>query len=231
MAMLAPRWGGRSFRSSRSTPSWSSILKLAEKIGVPPHDRHARQAGAAAGPLATVRRLPPQVRADRDGDSARFEELKSHGMEDCFKLLHFHLGSQITNIRQIKGALQRSGPRLRRPGASRARPEFVDVAAASGVDYDGSQTQLRIAVNYTLQEYANDVVYHFKVGDATPSSPIPTWWPSRAAPSPRIIPCWSSTCWRPPRCRCGTSTTTRSGTATPRAVRGAGHSDLPQPFK
>ncbi len=42
------------------------------------------------------------------------EELKARGMEDCFQLLHFHLGSQIPNIRIVKGALERGGARLRR---------------------------------------------------------------------------------------------------------------------
>ena len=81
-------------------------------------------------------------------------------MEDCFKLLHFHLGSQITNIRQIKGALNeavRVYVELHKQGAGL---EYLDVGGGLGVDYDGSQTNFESSVNYTLQEYANDVVYH-----------------------------------------------------------------------
>src|SRR4029079_16127990 len=90
------------------------------------------------------------------------KELKSHGMEDCFKLLHFHLGSQITNIRQIKGALNeavRVYVDLARQGAGLA---YLDVGGGLGVDYDGSQTNFESSANYTLQEYANDVVYHIQ---------------------------------------------------------------------
>jgi len=75
-------------------------------------------------------------------------------------LLHFHLGSQITNIRQIKAAvneavrvyvdLARAGGGLR----------YLDVGGGLGVDYDGSQTDFESSVNYTLQEYANDIIYH-----------------------------------------------------------------------
>ncbi|MEX2139842.1 MAG: biosynthetic arginine decarboxylase, partial [Pirellulales bacterium] len=88
------------------------------------------------------------------------EELKRRGMEDCFKLLHFHQGSQITNIRHIKGALNEAArvyTELKRLGAGL---EYLDVGGGLGVDYDGSQTNFESSVNYTLQEYANDVVYH-----------------------------------------------------------------------
>ena len=81
-------------------------------------------------------------------------------MQDCFKLLHFHLGSQITNIRQIKGALNeavRVYVELAKQGAGL---EYLDVGGGLGIDYDGSQTNFESSVNYTLQEYANDVVYH-----------------------------------------------------------------------
>jgi arginine decarboxylase len=76
--------------------------------------------------------------------------------------LHFHLGSQITNIRQIKGAVTeaiRVYVELKRAGAGL---QFMDVGGGLGIDYDGSQTDFESSVNYTLQEYANDVVYHIQ---------------------------------------------------------------------
>ena len=88
------------------------------------------------------------------------DQLKASGMEDCLQLLHFHLGSQITNIRQIKAAVMEAARvyvELKRAGAGLA---FMDVGGGLGIDYDGSQTDFESSVNYTLQEYANDVVYH-----------------------------------------------------------------------
>jgi arginine decarboxylase len=88
--------------------------------------------------------------------------LKAQGMEDCFQLLHFHLGSQITNIRHIKRALNEAARvyvDLVRNGAGL---KYLDVGGGLGVDYDGSQTNFESSVNYTLQEYANDVVYHIQ---------------------------------------------------------------------
>jgi len=89
------------------------------------------------------------------------EELKTRGMEDCLQLIHFHLGSQITNIRQIKQAVIESARvfvELYRAGATNLT--MLDVGGGLGIDYDGSQTDFESSVNYTLQEYANDVVYH-----------------------------------------------------------------------
>src|SRR5438045_2903653 len=88
------------------------------------------------------------------------QELKDLGMADCLNLLHFHLGSQITNIRQIKGAVNeavRVYVDLARAGAGL---KYLDVGGGLGIDYDGSQTDFESSVNYTLQEYANDVIYH-----------------------------------------------------------------------
>jgi len=90
------------------------------------------------------------------------DQLKSLGMEECLQLLHFHLGSQITNIRQIKGAVieaARAYVEMRRAGAGL---NYLDVGGGLGIDYDGSQTDFESSVNYTLQEYANDVVYHIQ---------------------------------------------------------------------
>jgi arginine decarboxylase len=88
--------------------------------------------------------------------------LKERGFQDGLQLLHFHLGSQITNIRNIKGAITecaRVYVELARAGADM---KYIDVGGGLGIDYDGSQTNFESSVNYTLQEYANDVVFRIK---------------------------------------------------------------------
>ncbi len=90
------------------------------------------------------------------------EYLKQRDMADCLQLVHFHLGSQITNIRSIKSALTEAArvyAELFRIGAG---VRFLDVGGGLGIDYDGSQTDFESSVNYTLQEYANDVVFRVK---------------------------------------------------------------------
>jgi arginine decarboxylase len=89
-------------------------------------------------------------------------ELKANGMEDCLKLLHFHIGSQVTNIRHVKAAVNEAARiyvDLVRQGAGMG---YIDVGGGLGVDYDGSQTNFESSANYTLQEYANDVVFHLQ---------------------------------------------------------------------
>ena len=118
---------------------------------------------------------PVEVRPDRRGDPARAsEELKARGMEDCFQLLHFHLGSQITNIRIVKGALNEAARVYVELVKAGAGLKYLDVGGGLGVDYDGSQTNFESSVNYTLQEYANDVVYHLQTVCDEAKVPHPT---------------------------------------------------------
>jgi arginine decarboxylase len=91
-----------------------------------------------------------------------FEYVRERDMADCLQLVHFHLGSQITNIRNIKSALTEAARvyvELHRVGAG---VRYLDVGGGLGIDYDGSQTDFESSVNYTLQEYANDVVFRIK---------------------------------------------------------------------
>ncbi|MAY74528.1 MAG: arginine decarboxylase [Phycisphaerae bacterium] len=90
---------------------------------------------------------------------AALELLKSRGMADCLKLVHFHVGSQMCDIRQVKTAvseLARVYCELRRLGAG---VEVIDIGGGLAVDYDGSNSTWASSMNYSLEEYANDVVY------------------------------------------------------------------------
>jgi arginine decarboxylase len=91
-----------------------------------------------------------------------YEYLKQRGMEDCLQLIHFHLGSQITNIRSIKNALTEAGRVYTEVARVGAGVRYIDVGGGLGIDYDGSQTDFESSVNYTLQEYANDVIFRIK---------------------------------------------------------------------
>jgi arginine decarboxylase len=90
------------------------------------------------------------------------EFLRQREMIDCLQLVHFHLGSQITNIRSIKEALTEAARIFAELSRIGAGVRFLDVGGGLGIDYDGSQTDFESSVNYTLQEYANDVVFRIK---------------------------------------------------------------------
>jgi len=86
------------------------------------------------------------------------DRLQAEGMLDCLQLLHFHIGSQITAIRAIKDALREASRIFVELHALGANMRFLDCGGGLGVDYDGSRTNFHSSVNYTLQEYAADIV-------------------------------------------------------------------------
>jgi arginine decarboxylase len=86
------------------------------------------------------------------------ERLRGIGMLDCVQLLHFHIGSQITAIRAIKDALREASRIFVELAVLGANMRYLDCGGGLGVDYDGSQTNFHSSVNYTLQEYAADIV-------------------------------------------------------------------------
>jgi arginine decarboxylase len=92
------------------------------------------------------------------------EILREHNLLDRLELLHFHLGSQITNIATVKNALRETGRLYVDLRAMGARLQYLDIGGGLAVDYDGSRTNFHSSMNYTLQEYAADVVS--MLGDA-----------------------------------------------------------------
>lgn len=85
--------------------------------------------------------------------------LREQELLDCFELMHFHVGSQISNIRNIKNSLREASRFFVELCKAGAPLKYFDVGGGMGVDYDGSQTNFHSSVNYSMQEYANDVVY------------------------------------------------------------------------
>ena len=86
------------------------------------------------------------------------DKLRGVGMLDALQLLHFHIGSQITAIRAVKDALREASRIFVELHGLGANMRYLDCGGGLGVDYDGSQTNFHSSVNYTLQEYAADIV-------------------------------------------------------------------------
>ena len=85
--------------------------------------------------------------------------LRARGMEDCLKLVHCHPGSQLQDIRRVKEAINELAHVYAELKLAGAGLEYIDVGGGLGVDYDGTGTNYASSMNYTLNEYANDVVY------------------------------------------------------------------------
>jgi len=137
------------------------IITVSKQVGVEPQiGIRARLLSKGAGKWA-----------ESGGENAKFglstaellaatELLDSEGLGHCFKLLHFHIGSQVPDILTVKKAVQEAArfyAKLRKMGFD---IEFVDVGGGLGVDYDGSRSAFDSSINYTLQEYTNDIVYY-----------------------------------------------------------------------
>jgi arginine decarboxylase len=163
MAMMAQKMGRRIIPVVEKYTELGLILEYARKVGVRPNiGMRVKLASRGGGRWQSSggyrSKFGLTVAEVRQG----LEALKAAGMQDCFKLLHFHLGSQIPNIRIVKGALNEAARIYTELVKDGAGLEFLDVGGGLGVDYDGSQTNFESSVNYTLEEYANDVVYHIQ---------------------------------------------------------------------
>jgi arginine decarboxylase len=136
------------------------ILKHAEKYGVRPQiGVRVKLASEGAGRWR-----------DSAGDKSKFglftseileavEVLRERGMLDCLKLVHCHPGSQLQDIRRVKDAVNELAhvyAELKELGAGL---EYIDIGGGLGVDYDGSRSNYESSMNYTLNEYASDVVH------------------------------------------------------------------------
>jgi arginine decarboxylase len=135
------------------------VVKTASELGIRPHlGVRARLTTKGAGKWV-----------ESTGDRSKFglsaleiveavDRLAAEDMLDCLELLHFHIGSQITAIRAHKDALREASRVFVGLHEMGARPSLLDVGGGLGVDYDGSQTNFHSSMNYSVQEYANDVV-------------------------------------------------------------------------
>src|SRR6202047_56114 len=163
MAMLAQKCGRQIIPVVQKYPELHLILKYSARVGVRPSiGLRVKLASRGSGRWKSSGGYRSKFGLSATEAMRALQELKALGMADCLNLLHFHLGSQITNIRQIKGAVNeavRVYVDLARAGAGL---RYLGVGGGLGIDYDGSQTDFESSVNYTLQEYANDVVFRVK---------------------------------------------------------------------
>ena len=163
MVMLAKKVGRRIIPVVEKYTELELIIKHAKAVGVKPViGVRLKLASRGSGRWKSSGGYRSKFGLTVSEAVKAVQHLKDLGMEDSLQLLHFHLGSQITNIRQIKAAViegARIYVELRKLGAGL---RYMDVGGGLGIDYDGSQTDFESSVNYTLEEYARDIVYHIQ---------------------------------------------------------------------
>src|SRR5882724_7262818 len=120
--------------------------------------------------------------AESGGENAKFglstvellaatEMLQAENLGHCFKLLHFHIGSQVPDILTVKKAVQEASRFYAKLYKMGFAIEYMDVGGGLGVDYDGSRSAFDSSTNYTLQEYTNDIVY--SIADVCNAEKVP----------------------------------------------------------
>ena len=173
LALLAQKMGKRVFLVIEKLPELLTIAHTAEKLGVRPNlGIRIKLASSGTGKWQ-----------ESGGDASKFglnstellhalRLLDEMGMHDCLKLIHFHIGSQITKIRRISTALREASQFYVQLHSLGFNIEFVDCGGGLGVDYDGTRSSnSESSVNYSIQEYVNDLVYTFV--DAANKNNIP----------------------------------------------------------
>jgi arginine decarboxylase len=139
------------------------IIVLAKKTGISPKlGIRVKLSSKGTGKWATSGGEDAKFGLRMSEIIAAIQTLEKHGMVDNVKLLHFHIGSQITKIDKIKSALiegTRIYTEMRKLGVG---IDYLDIGGGLGVDYDGSKSSYFSSVNYSIEEYANDVIYQIK---------------------------------------------------------------------
>ncbi len=175
MAMLAQKVGRQIIPVVEKYTELGLILEYSQKVGVRPMiGMRVKLASRGSGRWQHSGGYRSKFGLTVVEILKGLEELRSRGMQDCFKLLHFHLGSQIPNIRIVKNALNEAARVYSELVKAGAGLEYLDIGGGLGVDYDGSQTNFESSVNYTLEEYAADVVYHVQTVCDDAGVPHPT---------------------------------------------------------
>jgi arginine decarboxylase len=160
LALMGQKLGHKVFIVLEQLSEVDVLLQVADELGVTP----------TAGVRIKLHSEGSGRWARSGGEKSKFglstaqlvklvDRLRELDRLDVIKLIHFHLGSQITDIRYIKAGLQEVSRYYAELRAMGVDVTHVDVGGGLGVDYDGSQSTSQASVNYSLQEYANVVVY------------------------------------------------------------------------
>src|SRR3974390_2402488 len=172
MALLGTKLGKKVIMVVEKLEELRQIVSVSKQIGVEPIiGMRVRLLSKGGGKWA-----------DSAGENAKFglttaellaatEMLKAEGLIHCFKLLHFHIGSQVPDILVVKRAVQEAARFYAKLQKMGFQVEFLDVGGGLGVDYDGSRSAFDSSTNYTLQEYANDIVYY--IADVCNAEKVP----------------------------------------------------------
>ena len=160
LALLAQKMGKNIFIVVEKMNELHLVVELSRRIGVRPNiGIRIKLASNGSGKWEESGGYHSKFGLNSSDLLEALDYIREEQMCDCFKLIHFHLGSQITNIRKIKSGLREVSQFYIQLKQLDMNLEYVDIGGGLGVDYDGTRSSNASSVNYSVQEYANDVIY------------------------------------------------------------------------
>jgi arginine decarboxylase len=161
LALMSQKLGKKVFIVVEKLNELSIIEKVAKELGVQPNiGLRIKLVSSGQGRWSSSAGEHSKFGLNSIELMEALKIAKDKNILDCIKLIHFHLGSQITNIRRIKNSLQEVGRFYSELMQLGCNIQYIDVGGGLGVDYDGSRSTFASSTNYSVQEYANDVVHH-----------------------------------------------------------------------
>ena len=160
LALLAQKMGRRIFIVVEKLNELSLIATLAKRIGVRPNiGIRIKLSSSGSGKWEESGGDQSKFGLNSSELLAALDFLNKNKMSDCLKLIHFHIGSQITKIRRIKNALREATQYYVQLSKMGFDIDFIDIGGGLGVDYDGTRSSAsESSMNYSIQEYANDAI-------------------------------------------------------------------------
>lgn len=209
LALLAQKMGRRIFLVVEKLNELHLIANIAKRLKIRPNiGIRIKLASSGSGKWE-----------DSGGDVSKFglnssellealDILEKNKMKDCLKLIHFHIGSQVTKIRLIKNALREASQFYVQLYKMGYNIEFVDIGGGLGVDYDGTRSSTsESSMNYSIQEYVNDSIWTLVDVCAKNDLPQPNIiTESGRIRSPLTTRCSYLKCSKRPPCPNGTTT-------------------------
>src|SRR6187399_3466844 len=161
IALLGRKLGKRVIIVVEKLEELEQTIRAAKEVGVEPCiGIRVRLYSKGAGKWAPSGGENAKFGLDTTNLVAASEMLKEAGLADCLKLVHFHVGSQVPDISTIKRAVREGARYYAKLSKLGHELGYLDVGGGLGVDYDGSRSDFDSSTNYSLQEYANDVVWN-----------------------------------------------------------------------